>query len=86
MSKLTAADRAKIPANKFAGPKIHGKPSFPLTDKPHDRMAISGATRSEHAGNISKAKEAEIKAEARRKLGKTGSTFSAGRDKQRSGA
>lgn len=85
MSKLTAADRRKIPAAKFAGPKIDGKPSFPLTDKKHDRAAISGATRSEHAGNISPSKEAEIKAEARRKLGKTGSTFSAARDKQRGG-
>jgi hypothetical protein len=33
-------------------------------------MAISGATRSEHAGNISPAEEARIKSEARAKLDK----------------
>jgi hypothetical protein len=32
-------------------------------------MAISGATRSEHAGNISPEEEAKIKAKAREKLG-----------------
>ena len=49
------------------GPK--GKKSFPMNDKKHDRLAISGATRSYDAGNISKGKEDAIKAAARRKLG-----------------
>lgn len=83
MAKLTAADRKTIPAAQFAGPKIGGKPSFPLTDKSHDRAAISGATRSEHAGNISAGEASTIKAKARRKLGDTGSAFGAARDAQR---
>lgn len=63
--KLTAAKRKRIPKSEFAGP---GR-SFPLTDKVHDRMAISGATRSERAGNISAATADRIKAKARKKLG-----------------
>jgi hypothetical protein len=49
------------------GPK--GKKGFPMNDAKHQRLAIGGATRSERAGNISKSKEASIKATARRKLG-----------------
>lgn len=49
------------------GPK--GKKGFPIGDKKHARLAIGGATRSFRAGNISKSKEAEIKAKARKKLG-----------------
>jgi hypothetical protein len=55
-----------MPKSEFAGP---GK-SFPVNDKTHARLAISGATRSERAGNISAATAAKIKARARRKLGK----------------
>jgi hypothetical protein len=51
------------------GPK--GAKSFPIGDKKHARLAIGGATRSERAGNISPAKEAQIKAAARAKLGDT---------------
>jgi hypothetical protein len=61
-SKLT---RSSVPGKK-AGP--HG--SFPVGDKVHARMAISGATRSYNAGNISKGTENHIKAEARKELGK----------------
>jgi len=43
MAKLTAGKRASMPKSQFAGP---GK-SFPVNDKVHQRMAISGATRSE---------------------------------------
>lgn len=49
----------------FAGP---GK-SFPIGNKVHAREAISGATRSERAGNISESEEDSIKAKARKKLG-----------------
>jgi hypothetical protein len=66
MAKLNAATRKGMPKKDFAGP---GK-SFPVNDKVHARMAISGATRSERAGNISSGTEAKIKAEARAKLGK----------------
>lgn len=65
MAKLNAAARKAMPKKEFAGP---GK-SFPVNDKVHARMAISGATRSERAGNISASEEANIKAKARAKLG-----------------
>lgn len=65
MSRLTAAQRAKMPAKEFA----NGKGSFPVNDKKHARLAIGGATRSFRAGNISKGTEQKIKAKARAKLG-----------------
>lgn len=68
MAVLSAADRRAMPAKEFAGP---GR-SFPVGDKVHARMAISGATRSERAGNISSSEEASIKAKARAKLGDKG--------------
>ncbi len=68
MAVLNAADRRGMPSKDFAGP---GK-SFPVSDPVHARMAISGATRSEHAGNISPAEEERIKATARAKLGDKG--------------
>lgn len=64
--KLTSAKRKKMPKSSFAGP---GR-SFPISDKTHARLAISGATRSERAGNISASTAASIKAKARAKLGK----------------
>lgn len=48
----------------FAGPNH----SFPIGDPKHARLAIGGATRSYDAGNISKAMEERIKAEARARL------------------
>lgn len=65
MSKLTSKDRKGMSKSSFAGP---GR-SFPIEDKVHARMAISGATRSERAGNISASTAASIKAKARNKLG-----------------
>lgn len=64
MAKLKAKARNKLPGKVFAGPNR----SFPLTDASHDRAAISGATRSERAGNISPAQESSIKTKARSKL------------------
>ncbi|MDE2101722.1 MAG: hypothetical protein KGL39_31035 [Patescibacteria group bacterium] len=69
--RLTAAKRAAMPKKDFAGGGPKGAKSFPMNDAVHARMAISGATRSERAGNISPAKEASIKARARKKLGDT---------------
>jgi len=66
--KLTMAKREKMPAKDFAGGGPKGKKGFPMGDKVHARLAISGATRSERAGNISASKAASIKAEARAKL------------------
>jgi hypothetical protein len=65
MTKLTAAKRHKMPKSQFAGP---GE-SFPVNDPTHARLAIGGATRSEHAGNISHATAERIKGRARAKLG-----------------
>lgn len=44
--------------------------SFPAGDAKHARLAISGATRSANAGNISTAEAALIKARAKRILEK----------------
>lgn len=63
--KLTSGKRKSMPKSSFAGP---GR-SFPVNDKTHARLAISGATRSERAGNISKTEEQKIKSKARNKLG-----------------
>jgi hypothetical protein len=54
-----------MPSKDFAGPAR----SFPVSDPTHARLAISGATRSERAGNISSSEEETIKAKARAKLG-----------------
>ncbi len=61
MAKLTTKARKAMPKKDFAGP---GK-SFPVSDKTHARMAISGATRSERAGNISPSTAAKVKSKAR---------------------
>ena len=65
MGILTAAKRRKMPKSSFAGPGH----SFPISDPTHARLAISGATRSMRAGNISASTAAKIKAKARAKLG-----------------
>lgn len=65
MAKLRAASRNALPDSAFAGP---GR-SFPVNDPTHQRLAISGATRSEHAGNISHATAEKIKGRARHALG-----------------
>jgi hypothetical protein len=64
MSTLTPEKRKMMAKALFAGPDR----SFPVNDKNHARLAISGATRSERAGNISSSEEASIKAKARAKL------------------
>lgn len=64
MSHYTAAQRAKIPAKKFAGPHR----SFPLTNRSHDLAAILDVGKAIKAGHISAEEGARIKAEAKRKL------------------
>ncbi|HTV38602.1 MAG TPA: hypothetical protein VMF12_19390 [Xanthobacteraceae bacterium] len=66
MAPLTSAARKRLAARAFAGP---GR-SFPIQDKKHARLAISGATRSQHAGNISAAEADRIRTRARAKLAK----------------
>jgi hypothetical protein len=72
VAKLTTKARKATPTKEFAVKKMPGtgKKGFPLTDPSHDRNAISGATRSFNAGNISKSTENSIKSQARAKLGK----------------
>lgn len=78
MVDLTAGKRKKMPSKDFALP---GK-RFPMNDATHQRLAISGATRSEHAGNISASTADRIKSEARAKLGiKRGSISHSALDK-----
>lgn len=67
MAKLTSKKRDALPKDDFLGP---GR-TFPANNPSHARAAISGATRSERAGNISPATEASIKAKARAKLGES---------------
>lgn len=67
MSKLTSKGRAAIPASKFALPATK---RFPVENKSHARAALSGASRSEAAGNISAGQRAAIDAKARAVLGK----------------
>ena len=66
MAKLTAKQRSNMSPAQFGLPG--GR--FPLNDAGHDRAAISGATRSERAGNISPSQAAKVKSEARAKLKK----------------
>jgi len=66
MSLLNAARRKSMPKSAFG---IPSKRAFPMNDANHARLAISGATRSERAGNISASTAERIKSEARSKLG-----------------
>lgn len=66
MAKLDAQERREMPRSEFG---MLGSKRFPMEDPVHDREAISGATRSERAGNISASTADRIKAEARAKLG-----------------
>jgi hypothetical protein len=52
------------------GVKGSKAPAFPIGDAKHARLAISGATRSQRAGNINSSQAAKIKAAARAKLKK----------------
>jgi len=72
MARLSAKTRKAMPTSDFAGGGPKGAKGFPMNDATHQRLAISGATRSERAGNISASKAASIKAEARAKLKKGG--------------
>ena len=66
MSKLSAAERKKIPGKEFAGP---GR-SFPIEDRTHAEAAIRDAPHALHAGSITAEEEETIVRRARDKLGK----------------
>lgn len=64
MAKLSTRKRKSLKSSEFAGP---GR-SFPINDRSHARAAISGASRSLHAGNITRAEAKSIQRKARDKL------------------
>ena len=64
MSKLTTGRRKAMPDDEFLGP---GR-TFPGNDRIHLEKAIQLAPRSEHAGNISPATEANIVRKAKSRL------------------
>lgn len=68
MPHLHPQGHSKLSPSKVTGPKAGPNGSFPIGDETHAKLAISGATRSEHAGNISASTADHIKAEARAKL------------------
>lgn len=66
MTDLTPERRKKMAAHLFAMPGDR----FPINDQEHAKLAISGATRAEHAGNITPAQKAMIDRKAEAKLKK----------------
>lgn len=66
MSKLSTAERKKIPGKEFAGPDR----SFPIENASHAEAAIRDAPHALHAGSITKAEEEEIDRKAEAKLDK----------------
>lgn len=67
MARMSTRKRKSLPKGDFAGP---GR-SFPINDRSHASAAISGASRSLHAGNISASTARRIQSKARAKLHKT---------------
>jgi len=64
MARMSTRKRNRLTKRDFAGP---GR-SFPINDRSHARAAISGASRSLHAGNISAATARRVQSKARAKL------------------
>ena len=72
---------SKLGPSSVPGEKAGPNGSFPIGDKKHARLAIGGATRSEHARNISASEAAHIKAKARAKLGESDGHTTSGLDR-----
>lgn len=68
MAKLSAKQRKKIPASKFAGPVR----SYPIEDKAHAANAKARATQMVKAGKLAAGAAAKIKAKANKVLKKGG--------------
>lgn len=66
--KLTTKARAKLPKGKFAGPKIGGKPSFPVEDHSHAKMALAMIPRAIKAGHLTEAEAGHIRRDAHAEL------------------
>jgi hypothetical protein len=67
MAKLKAATRNKLPSSVFGLPKQR---KYPMEDRTHQIKAEEFATKEEHAGKLSPAQAARIRAKAKRLLGK----------------
>ncbi|MGH7195007.1 MAG: hypothetical protein ACREJM_15955 [Candidatus Saccharimonadales bacterium] len=63
---MTAADRKKIPTEKFAGPDR----SYPVNDASHARNAKARASQAVNAGRMTHAEEEKIDRKADAVLGK----------------
>lgn len=61
MTKLSEADRDKLPASEFAEPE---KRAFPIEDSAHAQNAKARASQAVKAGRMSKAEEAKIEKKA----------------------
>jgi hypothetical protein len=66
MAKLRAAQRNKLPSSAFGLP---GQRKYPMEDCTHQIKAEEFATKEEHAGKLSPAQAARIRAKAKRLLG-----------------
>ena len=67
MAKLKAAARNKLTSSVFGLPKQR---RYPMEDRTHQIKAEEFATKEEHAGKLSPAQAARIRAKAKRLLGK----------------
>jgi hypothetical protein len=67
MAKLKAATRNKLPCSVFGLPKQR---KYPMGDRTHQIKTEEFATIEEHAGRLSPAQAARIRAKAKRLLGK----------------
>lgn len=66
MSKLTAAERKKLPVSDFAGPDR----SYPVNDRAHAANAQARATQMANEGLLSAAMAGKIKTKANKVLKK----------------
>ena len=66
MGLLTTKARNALPKSKFAGPDR----SYPVNDKNHARNAIARSTQMVNAGKLAPSTAQQIKAKARKVLGK----------------
>ena len=66
MAKLKAAARNKLPSSAFGLP---GQRKYPMEDRVHQIKAEEFATKEQHAGKLSPAQAARIRAKAKRLLG-----------------
>ena len=67
MAKLKAATRNRLPSSAFGLPKQR---KYPMEDRTHQIKAEEFATKEEHAGKLSPAQAARIRAKAKWRLGK----------------